>query len=194
MSAPSDDDWPEGLTEDVDKLFLKNKLLVSKNRLENLIDHWHNAQLMHPGRDKLQKDWESGSLRPPGYYTVLNRYCKACAVCRATKHPHRSTAGDPVYMAIPESPMRLMSMDVFAMPDVTVEADIFDCVFLAVDRHSGNIVAVRGTKSKENDKRDKHGVGLQARTVARATIQHWLTEFDAPAVICRDRGTQFVGA
>ena len=28
MSAPSDDEWPEGLTKDGDKLFLKDKLLV----------------------------------------------------------------------------------------------------------------------------------------------------------------------
>ena len=51
VSAPSDDDWSEGLTEDGDKLFLKDKLLVPENRVEDLIDHWHNAQLMHPGRD-----------------------------------------------------------------------------------------------------------------------------------------------
>ena len=58
VSAPSDDDWPEGLTEDGDKFFLKDKLLVPENRTEELIDHWHNAQLMHPGRDKMQQDLE----------------------------------------------------------------------------------------------------------------------------------------
>ena len=31
VSAPSDDKWPEGLTEDGDKLFLKDKLLVPEN-------------------------------------------------------------------------------------------------------------------------------------------------------------------
>ena len=43
------------------------------------------------------------------------------------------------------------------------------------------------------DKKDKHGVGLQAKTVANAMIRHWLTIFDVPAVICIDRGSQFVG-
>ena len=51
MSAPSDDNWPEGLTEDRDKLFLKNKLLVPDNPVEDSIGDCHNAQLMHPGRD-----------------------------------------------------------------------------------------------------------------------------------------------
>ena len=193
VSAPSDDEWPEGLTEDGDKLFLKDKLLVSENRVEELIDHWHNAQLMHPGRDKMQQDLEWRFKFPPGYYATLDRYCSDCAVCRATKSPNHSTAGNPVYTAIPEAPMRSVAMDVFALPQVTVEGETYDCIILAVDRHSGYIVAVPGEKSKKKDKKDKHGVGLQAKTVANAMIRLWLTIFYVPAVICSDRGSQFVG-
>ena len=151
VSAPSDDEWPEGLTEDGDKLFLKDKLLVPENRVEEFIDHWHNAQLMHPGRDKMQQDLEWRFKFPPGYYAILDRYCSDCAVCRATKSPNHSTAGNPVYTAIPEAPMRSVAMDVFAMPEVTVEGETYDCVILAVDRHSGYIVAVPGKKSKKKD-------------------------------------------
>ena len=43
VSAPPDNEWPEGLTEDGDKLFLKDKLLVPENRMVELLDHWHNA-------------------------------------------------------------------------------------------------------------------------------------------------------
>ena len=193
MSAPSDDEWPEGLTEDGDKLFLKDKLLVPENRMEELIDHWHNAQLMHPGRDKMQQDLEWRFKFPPGYYALLDKYCSDCAVCRATKSPNHSTAGNPVYTAIPEAPLRSVAMDVFAMPQVTVDGEHYDCVILAVDRHSGYIVAVPGKKSKKKDKKDKHGAGLQAKTVANAMIRHWLTICDVPAVICSDRGSQFVG-
>ena len=193
VSAPSDEEWPEGLTEDGDKLFLKNKLLVPENRMEELIDHWQNAQLMHPGRDKMQQDLEWRFKFPPGYYTLLDKYRSDCAVCRATKSPNHSTAGNPVYTAIPEAPMRSVAMDVFSMPEVTVEGETYDCVILAVDRHSGYIVAVPGKKSKKKDKKDKHGVGLQAKTVANAMIRHWLTIFDVPAVICSDQGSQFVG-
>ena len=193
MSAPSDDEWPEGLTEDGDKLFIKDKLLVPENRMEELIDHWHNAQLMHPGRDKMQQDLEWRFKFPPGYYASLDKYCSDCAVCRATKSPNHCTAGNPVYTAIPEAPMRSVAMAVFAMPKVTVEGETYDCVILAVDKHSGYIVAVPGKKSKKKDKKDKHGVGLQAKTVANAMIRHWLTIFDVPAVICSDPGSQFVG-
>ena len=193
VSAPSDDEWPEGLTEDGDKLFLKDKLLVPENRVEELIDHWHNAQLMHPGRDKMQQDLEWRFKFPLGYYAILDRYCSDCAVCRATKSLNHSTAGNPVYTAIPQAPMRSVAMDVFAMPEVTVEGETYDCVILAVDRHSGYIVAVPGKKSNKKDKKDKHGVGLQAKTVANAMIRHRLTIFDVPAVIRSDRGSQFVG-
>ena len=161
--------------------------------MEELIDHWHNAQLMHPGRDKMLQDLKWRFKFPPGYYAILDRYCSDCAVCRATKCPNHSTAGNPVYTAIPEAHMRSVAMDVFARPEVTVEGETYDCVILAVDRHSGYIVAVPGKKSKKKDKKDKHGVGLQAKTVANAMIRHWLTIFDVPAVICSDRGSQFVG-
>ena len=112
--------------------------------MEGLIDHWHNAQLMHPGRDKMQQDLEWRFKFPPGYYAILEKYCSDCAVCRAAKSPNHSTAGNPVYTAIPEAPMRCVAMDVFAMPEVTVEGETYDCVILAVDRASGYIVAVPG--------------------------------------------------
>ena len=38
--------------------------------------------------------------------------------------------------------MRSVAMDIFAMPEVTVEGETYDCVILAVERHSGYIVAV----------------------------------------------------
>ena len=74
-----------------------------------------------------------------------------------------------------------------------MEGETYDCVILAVDRHSTYIVAVPGKKSKKKDKKDKHGVGLQAKTLPNTMIRHWLTICDVPAVICSDRGSQFVG-
>ena len=193
MSAPSDDKCPEGLTEDGDKFVLKDKLLVPENQMEELIDHWHNAQLMNPGRDKMQRDLEWRFKFPPGYYAIVDKYCSNCAVCRATKSPNHSTAGNPVYTATPEAPMRSVGMHVFAMPEVTVDGETYHCIILAVDGRSGYIVAVPGKKSKKKDKKDKLGVVLQAKTVVNAMIRHCLMIVDVLAVICSDRGSQFVG-
>ena len=84
MSAPSDDDWPEGWAEAGDKCLLKDKLLVPKDLLKELIYHSPNDQLMQLGRDKLQKNLELRFLFTPGDCAVMNRYRKACAVCRVT--------------------------------------------------------------------------------------------------------------
>ena len=146
VSAPSVDEWPESLTGDSDKLFLNDKHSLRENRVELLIDHWHNAQIMHPGRDKMQRDLKWRFEFPPGYYAILNRYCNSCAVCRATKSPNHSTAGNPVYMAIPGAAMCSIAMNVFAKPEVTVEGRKYDCIISGVDRHSGYIVAVLGKK------------------------------------------------
>ena len=55
-------------------------------------------------------------------------------------------------------------------------------------------MAVPGKKSRKKDKKDKHGVGFQAKTVSQAVIRHWLRMFEVPAVICSDRRSQFVGS
>ena len=143
-SASSDDEWPKCLTEDGNKLFVNDKLLVPENVVQALIDHWHNAQPMHPDRDKMQRVLAWSFEFPPGYYVILKRYCNNCAVCRATKSPNHSTAGNMVYGVISEATMRSTAMDVFAMPKVTVEGGKYDCIISAVDQHSVYIVAVSG--------------------------------------------------
>ena len=133
MSAPWEDEWPEGFTEDGDKLFLNDKLLVPQNRVEALIYHSHNAQLMHPGRHKMQRDLDCMFEFPPGYYAIINPYFNDCAVCRAMINRNHSTAGSLVYTEIPEAPMCSIAMDVFAMPKVTIEEKENDCITSAVD-------------------------------------------------------------
>ena len=75
-----------------------------------------------------------------------------------------------MYTAIPEAPIQLSPMDVFLMPDVNVDGETYDCIILAVDHHSCYIVVVPGKKSKMKKKKDKYGVGLQAKAVAQAMI------------------------
>ena len=53
---------------------------------------------------------------------------------------------------------------------------------------------LRVRSPRKKNKKDKHGVGLQAKTVAQAMRRHWLTNFDIPAVIFSDRGSQFLGS
>ena len=57
--------------------------------------------------------------------------------------------------------MRSIQTDVFAMSEVTVDAEVFDCVILAVHRHSRNIVASPGKNSETSHRRGKHTGGKQ---------------------------------
>ena len=54
-------------------------------------------------------------------------------------------------------------------------------------------MAVLEKKSKKKDKQGKHGLGLEAKTVAQAMLRHWLTIF-VPGVICSLPGSWFVGS
>ena len=157
---PPDDEWPEGSTEDGAKLFLNDKLLVPENRVEALIDHWHNTQHMHPSRARMQRDLEWNFEGPPGYYAILNRYGNDCAACRARKSPSHSTARNSVHTAIPEAPMRSIAMDVFAMPEVTMEGGNMIVLFLPWTDIAGISWRFLGKKSKTKDKEDNIGVGL----------------------------------
>ena len=38
VSAPSDEDWPDGWREEGDKVFVKDKLFIPDNRVEDLTD------------------------------------------------------------------------------------------------------------------------------------------------------------
>ena len=73
-------------------------------------------------------------------------------------------------------------MDVFSMPEVHIGSEVFDCVVLCVDGHSGYVVAIPARKK-----------GLLAKEVAVRMICHWLTVFGIPRTICSDRGPQFIG-
>ena len=80
MRAASDKEWPEDLTEDGDKHLLNDKLLVPEDLVEALIDHWHNAELINPGGDRMQRDLKLRFELSPGHYAILNGYCNDCAV------------------------------------------------------------------------------------------------------------------
>ena len=73
-------------------------------------------------------------------------------------------------------------MDVFSMPEVHIRKEVFDCVVLCVDRHSGYVVAVPARKKR-----------LLGKGVAVMMICHWLTVFGVARTICSDRGSQFTG-
>ena len=117
-----------------------------------------------------------------GLYNAIKKVSKGCSVCQACNPDNRNVTGEAQWTPVPDQPMESVAVDVFSMPEVHIGKEIFDCVVLCVDRHSGYVVAVLARKK-----------GLLAKEVAVMMIRHWLTVFGIPSTICSDRGPPFTG-
>jgi hypothetical protein len=84
--------WPAGLRVDDGKLFVYDKLLIPESRMDQVIQEWHDQQLLHPGEEKMRVDMFQRFQFPPGFYKALKAVCGPCQVCQAVKPPNRSRA------------------------------------------------------------------------------------------------------
>ena len=75
-----------------------------------------------------------------------------------------------------------VAVDLFAMPEITLEGKTYDTMALCVDRESGWIVATPHLNK-----------GLTAEKVARTMYKQW-EMFGIPSRIMSDRGPQFAAA
>ena len=158
--------WPKGLTDEDGKLYGNGKLLVPKARVHELCEAWHH-HMMHPGVKKQALDMQRWfEIDDIGLYHAITQVKKGFLFCHACNPQNRSVQGESQWTPIPEQPMESVAMDVFFMPEVHIGKEVFDCVVLCVDRHSGYIVAVPARKK-----------GLLAKEVAVMMICHWLTVF-----------------
>ena len=183
VTDPDDDQkWPKGLTEEDGKLYSKGRLLVPESRVLELCEAWHH-HMVHPGVRKQVTDMvKRFAIDDVDLWRSVRAVRKGCAVCNACNPRNAPSVGEPQWTPVPERPMESVALDVFSMPEVHIGKEVFDCVVLCVDRHSGYIVAVPARKK-----------GLLAKEVAVMMVRHWLTVFGIPLSICSDRGPQFMG-
>ena len=78
--------------------------------------------------------------------------------------------------------MRSVCSDFFSMPEVMHEGQMFDYIFLCVDRFSGWIVALPCNKK-----------GITAEEASKMLVEKWWDWMGVPSIITCDRGPQFVG-
>jgi hypothetical protein len=78
--------------------------------------------------------------------------------------------------------MAHVAFDLFQMPDVKVNNQIFNNMAVCVDRLSGWLVSI-----PEQNK------GLTGAKVAKAMLQHQWRPFGIPSIITSDQGSHFTG-
>ena len=134
--------WPKGLMEEDGKLYWHGKLVVPESRVLDLRELW-NQHMMHQGVKKqgleMQRRLEVDEI---GLYNVMKRVKKGCSVCQACNPDNRNVKGEAQLTPIPDQPKESVAMNIFSTLEVHIGKDVFDCVFLCVDHHSGYIVAV----------------------------------------------------
>ena len=79
--------------------------------------------------------------------------------------------------------MASVALSIFDMPPVSHEGSTYNAIMLAVDRHSGWVVAVPCKKQ-----------GLTGAKVAKLMVAHQWRTFGVPSVITTDQGAQFTSS
>ena len=175
--------WPIGYTWELKRLY-HNNLLCIPSALENIIVHEHHLQAGHLGGKRLWREIQR-------FYTFANPYraeqgckkvqreCSICQVCEPSRTPYKVPLEHT-----PISPhlMDRVAVDLFALPEVKVNGQIFDTAALCVDRQSGWMIATPHLNK-----------GLTAERVAKDMLKHW-DMFGIPSVVQSDNGPHFVGA
>ena len=174
--------WPKGLTKEDGKLYRNSRLLALESQVLQLCEAWqHN--MMHQGDKKQVLDMQRRfGIDEIGLYNAIKQVKKGCSVCQASNPDNRNAQGKAPWKPAPDQPMESVGMDVFSMPELHIGKEVFDCVVLCVDRHTGYIEAVLA--------RNK---GLLAKDLAVIMIRDTLTVFGVPRTICSDHGPQFTG-
>ena len=174
--------WPEGMKFLEGKLYQGERLCVPLSLQERLIFDAH-CFYVHIANPKL---WQMLSVRYEwGLESEARAFSKkvsqVCPVCQACQRPNNRSAvieSTP----IPPLPMVSVAIDVFSLPQVEWEGNVFDAILLCVDRHSGWVVALPCAIK-----------GLTGVKAAKMLYAVW-RQFGVPSIVTTDLGSQFISA
>ena len=109
---------------------------------------------------------------------IVAKVRRACDVCQATEPPNWASKGPIRGNPVPERLWASVCMDMFSMPPVEWQEEIFDCFFLlCVDRLSGWMLARPSTK-----------LGLTGEKAAHLMLDGGWGELGIPAQVTSDQG------
>ena len=175
--------WPKGVQIRDGRVYKDGTLCIPSTITGQVIRELHR-QAGHPGGIRLWDDmgrWYSFA-DPKSAKAIAKKVQGQCEVCQAVD-PSRLPYKCPIEPTpIPPYLMDSVSVDLFAMPEVTVGGKVYDTLVLCVDRESGWMV---GTAHQNK--------GLTAQQVAKDMFRQW-EMFGIPSKVSSDRGPHFASA
>ena len=163
-------------------LYFREKMCIPLQAQRGFIRASHDA-VAHVGFLRLWKhigsryEW-ANPVDARKFAKVVSFQCDVCQSCRPIG---RTKIGlEPIL--VPDELMSSVSMDLFALPTVVENNRTFDTLALCVDRLSGWIVAVPGSKHD-----------MTGEFLAKQFFEQWRF-FGIPTVITSDQGPQFVSS
>ena len=70
--------WPAGFRVDDGKLFVFDKMLVPKARMDQVVQERRNQRLVHPGLEKMRFDLKRRFEFTPGLCKAVKAVCGSC--------------------------------------------------------------------------------------------------------------------
>ena len=176
--------WPRGYQVQAGKLIHDARWCIPVGRTGQILRALHTVS-GHLGGDRL---WQEAGrhyrfAKAADARRLAGVMMRQCETCQACEHPHVSLRLPIEPFPIPSAIMSTVAIDLFQMPEVTWEGEVYNMFAACVDRHSGWVVTTV-----------HHKIGLTAAKVAKAMYEKWWDPFGLPSVVTSDNGPQFAAA
>ena len=137
----------------------------------------------HPGDERLVGTLEQHYLFPIhiNIKKTVEDIRKSCLTCQACKASSTNMKAPLRMTVVPPRVMASVAIDIFHLPEIEWQNQLYDTFVLCVDRHSGWMIA-RPTQDR----------GLTGEKVAHLLIDTAWGEMGVPSIITSDQGPQFV--
>jgi hypothetical protein len=176
--------WPDGYRKEQGRLIRNSVWCLPLALTAQAIREQHQVAGHIGGKALLDQATKQFEFASEGKAKDLSeRAISHCEYCQAAEHPHQPLRLRVVPTPVPPHIMQSVAIDLFTMPEVEVEGQVYNVFAACVDRHSGwGVVTAHHTR------------GLTAAAVAKAMYERWWAPHGLPSVITSDRGPHFAGA
>ena len=176
-------EWPEGIRLHSGQMIYVGRVCVPETKVHDVLKQ-HHEFMGHAGVKRVVEEVTRRYHFPitTKIYESVREVKRQCVTCQACEPPNWNLSLPVSYNPVPDKIMTSVALDIFALPEVKWQEQVYDALLLCVDRMSGWVIA-----------RPCNKVGLTAEKAAHMVLDNGWESFGIPSVITSDRGPQFVG-